>query len=611
MSFGRSRRPDDWPTVHDRARSALSDQLDGAIETREAAWLDAHLADCAPCRQVADEYAAQRFALRALRDHQPLPPRDLWARTAAAIELEAQPRSTAGRGFSRRLLLAPSAFIATALVVAVASGLLTSSQLGGRSGGAGSSPNVAIASIGATATPRELAVGPTPIPVRKNVEYVARDSAGNLKLNVKTVNEVCPVGTTEPCDTSAPALERTVTIDQDAQAVYGSDDQQRLIVMRTATQDDPGAVSVVALADEPVVPNSSPSETPPSGTAAPPSESPGPTPTPSTPPTSAPPGSAPPSVPASPSESPAVSASPTASIDVSPPGGGSTVEIARGVALVGQTASYSASGDWFAFTARPLDASAGPDIYVWRVGTPAARKITADGRSVFGSWVGDRLVGSTAVDASRGGGGLTGLRPMSFLFDPASGGRTDLVQVGSAWRPAVDPESRLRAVYWAGTVRTIEDRAIAPDTGKLVLGDWSDPDPGASAEPSATALTGDQSKARHETTIQAGRVDDWDAAWDPTGTHLAVWIADRQDATVGRLSLYAVSQFDGAIDLKSPLLDDARALAGFSISGGALIWAEPANDGSGTRDGTLQLLAWTADGIGTVETFEGSALVIR
>src|SRR5690349_1532015 len=126
MTFRRgARRPDAWPTTHDRARAALSDQMDGVLDATETAWLDEHLAGCPDCRRTADEYAAQRFELRKLRDRQPLPPRDLWARTAAAIELESERRSIA-RGPSRRRSIAlPSAFIATALAVVVMAGLLS------------------------------------------------------------------------------------------------------------------------------------------------------------------------------------------------------------------------------------------------------------------------------------------------------------------------------------------------------------------------------------------------------------------------------------------------------------------------------------------------------
>jgi hypothetical protein len=198
---------------------------------------------------------------------------------------------------------------------------------------------------------------------------------------------------------------------------------------------------------------------------------------------------------------------------------------------------------------------------------------------------------------------------VSYLLDPATVIRTDLPQTGQAWRPAVDPSGRL-AVYWAGTVRATAAPGFAPDAGRLVLGDWGTGDSAPSNAPAPTVLKSDQTNARHETTIAAGRVEDWDARWDGSGTHLAVWIADSQNAAVGSLSLYAVDSFNGKIDLKKPLLDREPALAGYAISDGQLIWAEPDATGSATGS-QIKLLAWTADGVGAVDAVTGPVIVIR
>ena len=60
---------------------------------RMPAWLEDHLAGCDACRVVATLYEADRLALRAMRDRTPEPPRDLWARTSAAIERESAARA--------------------------------------------------------------------------------------------------------------------------------------------------------------------------------------------------------------------------------------------------------------------------------------------------------------------------------------------------------------------------------------------------------------------------------------------------------------------------------------------------------------------------------------
>jgi len=166
-------------------------------------------------------------------------------------------------------------------------------------------------------------------------------------------------------------------------------------------------------------------------------------------------------------------------------------------------------------------------------------------------------------------------------------------------------------VYWAGSVRATSATDFAPDSGRLVLGDWATGSATPSGGPTPTTLKGDQGAARHETTIFAGRMDDWDARWDSTGTHLAVWIADQQNPDVGTLSLYAVDSFDGKIDLKKPLVDARLAKAGYALSQGKLVWAEPAEAG-GSGDGHIFLYAWTDKGSGsTTETVPGQVIVVR
>jgi hypothetical protein len=619
---GRARRADDWPSSHTRARSDLSDRMDGPIEPAESAWLDAHLRACAQCRTAADAYAAQRLELRSLLDRMPQPPRDLWARTAAAIESESAFRDRRSRSAGRRArLFAPTAVLAAALVVVVAVGTLTSSQRRDGGGTTTSSAEVAVGSQADAASDSSVPGGPTPIPAVRKVEYLARVPSGGYSIQVARLAEVCPESSTEPCDTTAPTEQRPVAVETGAGSVFGSPDgDQLLIVYSGADSAKRGTVSVVER--DSGVPTASPSPSPtptatatrsslpshavpsmsiaPSTAATPPvGSSAGPSATPSSPPSSSPP--------ASPSASP----SPSPSVAVTPSPAGGSIEIARDVVLVSQSAAYSTTGDWFAFTARPADDSTGPDIYLWRVGDARAIPITSDHRSVFGSWAGDVLVGSTVVETPTGSGAAprSTLVPQSFALDPASKAVTLLPQTGRAWRPTVDPTNR-RAVYWSGTVKATADPGLTPEAGRLVVGDWGATTRQALSGPRPTPLAGDQTTARNETTIASGRIGEWDARWDPTGSRLAVWIADPGTPGVGRLSLYAVDPFDGSIDLKKPLLAAKPATAGFSITDGTLVWAGPAADG--TVDGErIQVLAWTDQGIGGVETVPGPVIVIR
>ena len=223
----------------------------------------------------------------------------------------------------------------------------------------------------------------------------------------------------------------------------------------------------------------------------------------------------------------------------------------------------------------------------------------------------DIMVGSTIVDGPGVSAASTSPAPdrtsVSFLLDPRDGTQVALPETGRTWRPSVDPTGRW-AVYWTGTLRRTGGPADVPDSGSLVLGDWGTGDNRSATAPQPTPQN--QASDRHETTIAKGRVPDWDARWDPTGTKLAIWVADPSDPHVGTLSLYSVATFDGRIDLKKPLLDARRANAGFAISNGKLVWAEPTDDGSGPRE-RISVLAWTDDGVGTIETLPDNVVVIR
>ena len=158
---GRGGRHDDWSSDHARAQARSAERLDGPLDADEAAWLDNHLAGCADCAAIARDYAAQRLELRALREPTPVPPRDLWARTAAAIESESR-HGSRSRG-SRHATLRPFALLAGALVVAIAVGVLTSSQL--PFGGVTTTPGTSQPPAIALGTPTPDVAAPTPLAV--------------------------------------------------------------------------------------------------------------------------------------------------------------------------------------------------------------------------------------------------------------------------------------------------------------------------------------------------------------------------------------------------------------------------------------------------------------
>jgi predicted anti-sigma-YlaC factor YlaD len=606
---GRGGRSDDWSSPHLRARARASERLDGPLDQAEATWLDEHLAGCPACAAAAADYASQKLELQALRGREPVPPRDLWARTAAAIERESRP-GVHRRRRSPQSLLAPYALLAGALIVAVAVGTLSVSQLNNQSATPSIAASVSTAAglpSNAVATP--IAVGPG------SVAYLTSQN-GLLSINHLDFNHVC--GPTTTCATSGPADTQAITPVSSPDAVFGAADGDKPLVVVTKGNGSGGQVFAVAVPDR--EPEVTPTPTISTATTASPSETASTTAvaSESASPALSPDASATPhATPSEPASSPP-SSEPPASTSV--PAG--AVEIARNLKVLDTTAAYAPDGSAFAFTARPIDGSHGPDIYLWNVGDAQAKPITTDHRSVFGSWADRSIVGSTVTASPDGSMD----RPQAFVIREASGEPTALPQVGLAWRPVVDPTGRT-AVYWSGRLApTADGLGWTTRTGKLVVGRWDD----VTTAESKTTSTGASSAAdasqrslakatapadaaqegiRSETTIANGPLAEWDARWDETGTRLAIWIANESNPAVGRLSLYVVDPFDGRIDLSKPPLEDEPAMAGFAIADGHLAWAVPPKTGS--TDSSVRVLAWHGDAFGKVESAPGDVILVR
>ena len=110
---------------HSFWRELIAARLDRPLSRSETRSLAGHLRECASCRQAERGYREQRELLRALP--QKLPPRDLWPRTAAALDREmargSYRRVRLWRGMSRRAPTPTSALATTVaalgLIVAV------------------------------------------------------------------------------------------------------------------------------------------------------------------------------------------------------------------------------------------------------------------------------------------------------------------------------------------------------------------------------------------------------------------------------------------------------------------------------------------------------------
>lgn len=621
------RRPDHFSSAHERARVRASERLDGPLGLAETTWLDAHLAECAACAAVAAAYEADRVALQSLRTSLPEPPRDLWARTAAAIEHDAAGRrSPRGRKSGRRTM--PLGALSGVAVIAVVVGASVVSQslvpptgelsaVGSALDG-GAAPS-GIADGGAESTGSIARVQPTPFAVGAGeVQWVRANLDGTLAYNVARVDEVCPVEAKAGCATVPEGADRRLQLDAEPQSIIASpDDSTTVVVSRDAAGNqqvivvdldedvDPSPTSAPAATPGPtqsaVPPSAAPETGPPrgSGESAPPSGD--PTEEPTAPPTAAPtePTAGPTAEPtggdtsasvapetAQPTDQPVESAEVNQTISPEPTVAAS-LAIASDIEVVGQSAAFSADGSWFAFTAQPADGSGGPNVYVWRVGSPDATQLTVDDRSIFASWADGDLLVSRPVGRDRG-------RPTAATnvrIDPLTGEERP---APAGWRPTLDP-TRTLAVTWTGGIVEDETGTWRPESGTLVLGGWADDDAPTSAVEETVLFEGDA-------------IGDFDVRWDETGEWFAVWIADEADPTVGQLDLYRVDPETGAVDQPSGAPVDVRALAGFSIGDGRLAWATPPGQaGEGSR---VQIVAWNAEGVGTIETAPGEDVVV-
>lgn len=568
--------------VHDRARGLAAQRLDSPLEPADAAWLDEHLAGCGGCRSIAAAYETDRLALRGLRDRQPEPPRDLWARTSAAIERESAarrsaPRRATGRRPQRMPALGVLSGVAVIAVVIGAS-LLSGGFLNRPSTAVvpiASPPPVAIATTGASPAPTPIAVG------AGSVGWIGTASNGALAYNVTEVDEVCPVERQPDCAPVADRDSKPVAISIRPKSISKSPVRNQAVVVGTDSSGE-DAVLVIAL------PTTGPSPTPTPSTepSVEPTEAPTPTAIATTPPASSPGSSPTPTPTAIPSVDPTPSVEPTANPSVTPePSVAATLAIVSGVKIVGESAAFSPDGAWFAFTARPSDDSAGPDIYVWHVGDELARALTDDHASAFASWAGTSLIGSRPVGTKTGSAETAEMQAESFLLDPATGAETALR--GATWRPVVAPDGRW-SVAWEGTVALATDGlAIRPASGALVVRPFT-PGVGPDVEGGTGEVVADSAIAA------------FDARWDETGTWLGVWLADESDPSIGRLSLIRFDPATGTIERPHGAPKDVTALPGFSIANGRLAWATP--PGQGGEGSRVQIVAWTDEAVGAVES---------
>jgi hypothetical protein len=638
------RRHNDAEASHDRARSIMATGFLEPTDPADDAWLETHLASCPECRAELVAFQEDRELLRTLRDQAPEPPRDLWARTAAQIEREAGRYERAARpGIGGpRIGRVPVGVLSGILVVLVVIG----TSLFPRGG---------LAPLGPSAPPgsqvAEKSVPPeaTPLAVTANaVTWVQEQSDGSFQLVFADVQEVC-TSDSEACAPIDDASSRSLTLESAPEQIVISPDNDQLVVVSAALPAGGGGEVIIV-----PVPTPEPTD----GSSPSPAITPSPTPEITPVPTPTP----------GPGETPGPTPLP-----ISTPGPDGSRSILSGVIVVGE-AAYSLDGQWLAFSARPVDGTTGPDLYLWKAGDPGgATAVTADHRTYFAGWLGNLILASRVEPtlsieslASPGPSGVPAIEPavtpaatakpgrtsnpggpnvtpepgstpsaspeaslvlvedhpVSFLFDPETSAIIDLAG-HDIWRPVVDRDSRT-IVYWSGTL--IPD-ATGTDwmlgTGELVLDGWIDPatapapshDPDASPtlEPSidpfaSTEPTPPPGPAGFPVVLAEGPVSDFEASFDPSGTRLAVWIRDPENADLGTLRLIAIDPETGAVDPDVNPLPATAALRGFSIERGRLAWVTPpGQDGESSH---VHVLAWDGDEFGEVRSIAAEGLFV-
>src|SRR5262245_33833040 len=234
---GRGGRQDDWSSPHARPRARAAARVDGPLDPDEGAWLDEHLASCEDCSAIAADYGTQHLELHTLRDRPPVPPRDLWARTSAAIERESRHRSPRR---TRASSLRPYALLTGALVVAVVVGTLSSSQRPVPDATTAPGPTAQIAA----GTPSPRPVAPTPFAIDpKDVAYVTEGPDGEYLMTTTRIEEVCPQGATE-CKADE-LRERREVIGPPASAEASSPAEGQPLVVVGAAGDGSSIVAVM------------------------------------------------------------------------------------------------------------------------------------------------------------------------------------------------------------------------------------------------------------------------------------------------------------------------------------------------------------------------------
>lgn len=569
--------------THPAWRDLMAARLDRPLTRTELRGLTAHLRSCVNCAQVEHDYREQSQLLHALPPR--IPPRDLWARTSAALDREvargAYRGRWPGRGFglgagAGRRPATPSAALMTSLAALGVVAALSVLQL---------MPGSRLAAPTGAERATPFAVDAQPL------AFIGNDAA-DLYVYQTSVGHVCPPSTPD-CAIAEGIMRTQVNLPASMRTRNAalSPTGERLALVGRYVDKDLFAVLILA-ADGPTGPGNA--------TPAPGSSALNATDSPSTlapPPSPEDSGQA--AQTANPDQTtPAEGAAPTPPVpSPTPPAsaipGLRVLAILEDVESAGAAPAWSPSGEVLAFSAMPADGSHGPDVYVWAPGDERALPITSDHGSYFASWSGDQIVVSRITTLAELAAVLT------VVVDPSTH-EERIVARSALWLPVVNP-ARSQAVAWRGELDPGSVPA-QPHTGMLYMIDWSRLDPFAAAlDASPSAAPTDGQPADTDVALDLGRdpltapVVDWQVRWSTDGQVLGVWIADTAGSTWGRLTVLAIDPATHQVSTLEPLLAPTLARRGFTLGLSRVAWVAPSAD---NPDGGLRVLTWGDDGVG-------------
>ena len=614
--------------IHERARSLAAESVDTELAPADAEWLASHLEGCSDCAAVAEEYRANHLELGSLSI--PDPPRDLWARTAASLDLvdSAAARRSPGwavaRPAGRRPLISTVVAVGV-VVVAAAASLLVQSPIANPLPGTTQTSGIAFGS----ATPGQSAGAPqAPLAVVNGTTYWIASVAGVYEIKGGTTqcaatDGSCTMtngtGQTLGSISSGSTVSAAIAPDASLAAVWTD---TKVVIMPLVSS--PQTVAIDLLTPQPTV--------------VPPAATPSPKPTVTATPT---PVQVPTATPSIPAASPALASpssiptpSPTAVASTPTTGAAGATAILSGYQVVGRDPEFSADGSYVAFSARPVDHSTGPDVFIWKVGQDRAEAVTLRHGDLFAGWFGGKiLISEIAPDHSAGGAsasapaGTATVGSTSYVYDPATGNAFQIDR--PMLMPAVDPTGQY-LVYWSGSVEFDPVSGLwQPGKGDLYFDTWSDltltpaslaplpaPTPTPTAvvtatpaptssplspeSPSAEASLSEQPTAEASATSSApvitpsptaipalpqllpvaagtGLVHGWVVRWDATGGNVAIWVADQGSDKIGRLDLFSIDRAAGLVDTNEPRLAADQVMSSLTFDDGHLVYTSAAD----------------------------------